>query len=860
VDTPDKSDSFRIKLQPDGAMLRGDFETADRVLTALLHYLDSSISAIEKRKACVAPPLKWKLQQLPPGEGEELGEIHIDHNFYPHMAPSKTQVMDADDGFKMTARPAISSEEVFVFDAQLLGGDRRSTAAGPAECEFTEGELLQLKRKHKNLFRKVELTPYRPADEIFSVSERGMRALADLDLAGCALWFSCSTKVLRRKAEFAKMLRDHPAKQHAPLKQILEPEHVWPKAPSYRLEEGDWIDPAMRNLALPGVEEQRDFVRKALGTEDFTMVWGPAGAGKTTAICEFIKQAVRIGRKVLMVGSTHVAVDNVLAKFAPDQESSMAKDGDQVIAVRVGRGEKVAKPVQPLLMQNFIRREAQRIKAKLQDLIKTDPVRSSAAALMLKSMDKDLGKDFVEGLDAEEQDGEAPLLRAEEGALFKMIMEGANLVGGTPIGILGHPALQSVRDTKAYPEFDYLIVDEASKMTLDEFLVPAMCAKAWIIVGDPYQLAPFCEEEELGASLLAALEGVQVSKDGETLGLVEAVPFRRDLRKAIELALKERAVRFKGGDYHAQLSVERKLAVEKLGTFVAEMPSPRHGLGAVGISVDHLCDQTFALVLPSVLESLLGERDGLLPSPRSLIRPFGSALASRLVELKYQFRMDRRIADFCKNHVYGGRLLLTPPDARPKSRLHSLASGDDGRFVVLTSADSSLLSLKHPKAERKSPQQLALAVWELMEFADWAKRHGPNKGEPWKAYLISTYKDQNGLCRRLVRYLYAKERKRFGHVKIEANTVDSCQGLEADLVLLSFVKDHQTPFMRSLNRMNVAFTRAKSRLVVLGDLPAKTTEAARNPTLLDALHDYGPSKETAKNLQEAVAIVNRALA
>ena len=41
---------------------------------------------------------------------------------------------------------------------------------------------------------------------------------------------------------------------------------------------------------------------------------GPPGSGKTTAILEFIYQATSIGKKVLLVASTHVAVDNVLEK------------------------------------------------------------------------------------------------------------------------------------------------------------------------------------------------------------------------------------------------------------------------------------------------------------------------------------------------------------------------------------------------------------------------------------------------------------------------------------------------------------------------------------------------------------------
>ena len=720
--------------------------------------------------------------------------------------------------------------------------------------------MVQLRRDNPNAFSKpIHLSSVRPArEELFFVNKQGAEILAGVNSGRFALWFEQSTALLKRKREFAEMLRDAPGIQHAPLKQMLEPSHVWQEAPAAEIAEDAWIDPSLKGNLMPGAEEQREFVRKALGTEDFALVWGPAGAGKTTAICEFIKQAVKRGRKVLMVGSTHVAVDNVLEKFSPRQKVKVAAVGDDVIAVRVGRADKVSEEVAPLLMQNFMRREAKRLKQHLDSVIRCNEKEAAAAALMLKSLDHDLGEEFMENLGGDMTENEdGPLIPPGRGALLKMIMDGANLVGGTTLGILAHPAIQAARDSRSYPEFDYLIVDEASKTTLDEFLVPAMCAKRWIIVGDPYQLAPFCEEAELGATLLTALSR-PLSLGEQKLDLAASVPVKREIRSAVQHALMERAVRFKGGAYHQELVTKRDQAMDVLARYTAELP----GYPPTVINMCDLCNQTFGVALPSVLESLIGERPGMLPAPRSLVRPFGAGLASRLVELKYQFRMAPRIANFCKEHVYGGRLLLTSSQLPEKPRLHSMASGDDGRFVVLSADASAFSGLTYQNRERESAAQLALGVWELLQFADWAKRATSPGQTPYKAYLISTYKNQNQLCRQVVEYLEEHHAERFSSVALEANTVDSCQGHEADLVLLSLVRDRQTHFMRSLNRMNVAFTRARSRLVLLGDLPAKTEEAQRlglNQTLIDELHDYGPSREVAKGLEEAVAIVNRAL-
>lgn len=848
-------------LRPDEKVLRGDYPEANDRLGAVIYYLKSAIQSIEQRKAYIVEPGYWRARPASARKGNDIGgKIEIERDYYATMAPAQAEAMDVDEGFKAIARPLISGETVYVFDPAVLGQDRRSSS-GPSCTEKppSEKEMVQLKRANPNAFSKpIRLSSIRPAkEELFFVNKQGADILADINSGRYALWFEQSTSLLKRKREFAEMLRDAPGIQHAPLKQMLESSHVWQESPREEIADDAWIDPSLKGALMPGAEEQREFVRKALGTEDFALVWGPAGAGKTTAICEFIKQAVRRGRKVLMVGSTHVAVDNVLEKFSPGKQVSVAVAGDDVIAVRVGRSDKVSAEVAPLLMQNFMRREAKRLKQHLDALIRRNEPESAAAALMLKSLDHDLGEEFMENLGEDAESEEVPLIPPGRGALLKMIMDGASLVGGTTLGILAHPSIQAARDSRSYPEFDYLIVDEASKTTLDEFLVPAMCAKRWIIVGDPYQLAPFCEEAELGASLMTALSRPLLLEE-HRLDEASSVPVKREIRSAVQYALMERAVRFKGGEYHQQMASKRDQSMEALSRYTAELP----GHPPTVINLCDLCAQTFGVALPSVLESLIGERPGMLPAPRSLVRPFGDGLASRLVELKYQFRMAPRIADFCKEHVYGGRLLLTSPQLPEKSRLHSMATEDDGRFVILSADTATLAGLKYQDRERESAVQLALGVWELLQFADWAKRTASPGQPPYKAYLISTYKNQNQLCRMVVEHLEEHHAERFSAVELEANTVDSCQGHEADLVLLSLVRERQTPFMRSLNRMNVAFTRARSRLVLLGDLPAKTEEAQRlgiNQTLIDELHDYGPSREVAKGLEEAVAIVNRAL-
>jgi hypothetical protein len=84
-----------------------------------------------------------------------------------------------------------------------------------------------------------------------------------------------------------------------------------------------------------------------------------------------------------------------------------------------------------------------------------------------------------------------------------MVLDAANLVCGTTIGILQHPDVKA--NGHAAPTFDVLIVDEASKTTFQEFLVPALLAKRWVIVGDPKQLSPYVDDAAMAVNVEACL-------------------------------------------------------------------------------------------------------------------------------------------------------------------------------------------------------------------------------------------------------------------------------------------------------------------------------------------------------------------
>ena len=98
-------------------------------------------------------------------------------------------------------------------------------------------------------------------------------------------------------------------------------------------------------------------------------------------------------------------------------------------------------------------------------------------------------------------------LRFGSSSVERLVLDAANLVCGTTIGILQHPDIKSERKSNGHtrPGFDVLIVDEASKTPFQEFLVPALLAKRWIVVGDPKQLSPYVDEDAMAVNVEACL-------------------------------------------------------------------------------------------------------------------------------------------------------------------------------------------------------------------------------------------------------------------------------------------------------------------------------------------------------------------
>ena len=269
------------------------------------------------------------------------------------------------------------------------------------------------------------------------------------------LTLSPNAKYLERQRDMLLMLRDKPLAHHDKLLRLTEQgnqkerDKLWS---DFKLEDvTDWK--ILTDDSYDGTLEQRDFVRRALSTPDFAILQGPPGSGKTTAIIELITQFALQNKKVLLCGSTQASIDNVLTRIKGKPQLSRL-----ISPLRIG-------------WKRGIYDEG------VHDLVLDEQIEQY----------KNIGLSEEEAVD--------------------LILRQSNLTCGTMQGILQHPRIAGESTSKGrllrdpQPEWDVLIIDEASKTTFQQFIVPAGFAKKWVLVGDICQLSPFLEASELMTNL-----------------------------------------------------------------------------------------------------------------------------------------------------------------------------------------------------------------------------------------------------------------------------------------------------------------------------------------------------------------------
>lgn len=242
---------------------------------------------------------------------------------------------------------------------------------------------------------------------------------------------------------------------------------------------------------------------------------------------------------------------------------------------------------------------------------------------------------------------------------------------------------------------------------------------------------------------------------------------------------------------------------------------------------------------------LAGDHQQLPPTVKSVAAMkagLGKTLMERIVEnkpdvvtlLQVQYRMNDQIMQFSNKEFYGGKL-MTAPEIKyrgildydipvswyevPQAEAEGTATDDETTASLPSNWGKEEFIGESFGRINKAEAELTLQHLEL-----YFSRIGKQRilDERIDVGIISPYRAQVQLLRRLIRK--REFFKPFRHL-ISVNTVDGFQGQERDVVILSLVRsndDGQIGFLRDLRRMNVAITRARMKLIILGNVATLT--------------------------------------
>ena len=229
---------------------------------------------------------------------------------------------------------------------------------------------------------------------------------------------------------------------------------------------------------------------------------------------------------------------------------------------------------------------------------------------------------------------------------------------------------------------------------------------------------------------------------------------------------------------------------------------------------------------------LAGDHCQLPPTVKSIAAlkaGLGKTLMERIVEmhpeavtlLKIQYRMNDDIMRFSSNYFYHGQV-----ESAPEVKYRSILDMDVPMTWIDTSQfDLPLTSFKEEfVGESFGRIDKAEAELTLLALQNYFEKIGKQRllDERIDVGIISPYRAQVQYLRRLLmKREYFKPFRRL----ISVNTVDGFQGQERDIIVISLVRSNdegQIGFLRDLRRMNVAITRARMKLIILGNAPTMT--------------------------------------
>jgi len=564
-------------------------------------------------------------------------------------------------------------------------------------------------------------------------------------------------------------------------------------------------------------ETQLEAVLEAISYKPLYLIQGPPGTGKTTVIVECIRQIIKRkpNAKILITSQSNLAVDNVLEKIAETNQNlkfmrlaSESEDREMNVLDTIkphtyeAKLKKWVKETvekhEKYIASNFITQENNKILvefytavqeisgtneaevySKFKDKLNKQPnnyikklfENSKTMKNVKKTFEsvlgeeylklKDIGREwtaFLSNTTNKNKELQSKLNNGSEEINFltAMVID-MSIIGATCIHIASSKYKMDFK-------FDYVIMDESSKASPAETLVPINMGENIILIGDHKQLPPIVTREEAVKQ--------KVKKELDDNGL--------DIEKEFGESL-----------------------FEKLITAFEEDESKQKYIKMLNI----------------------------------------------------QYRMPKQIGSLISKFFYDGKLKNPANEVIPdfdEKHGHGLKLKKDTSIVFLSTSKREKPYDNGNKYKRENECNMKY-IKEILKKLDELYANNSQKKEPFTIGIIAGYRGQVELLRRNI------DVRQYKNCIVEINTVDQFQGAERDIIIYDIVRSDSSAsnigFLDDDRRINVAFSRAKRLLIVVGDSEYIIEKATPNPGA-EGIFKKFKLKEIAKYLKEEGLVFN----
>ncbi len=494
-------------------------------------------------------------------------------------------------------------------------------------------------------------------------------------------------------------------------------------------------------------------VKKALGNQNIYLIQGPPGTGKTTVIAEIIQQLVEKGEKILVSGQNHVAVDNVLEKLSRFHNLNL---------LRVGNPDRINIQLLKYTIDNLVDDYKVGFKKFIlnQLLIAEEYLKIKKAGLLKDEMKKTLNK-FINEL------------------------------------LSDYDVLKDV-----YKQRHFILLDGLSELSLTELKETIEQLKKWIDESNN-------EYEILLKPLIYNSTDVVFAT---CIGIKSSDIFNEKNFKFDTVII----------DESGKANIAETLVAVELGAKVILVGDQKQLPPYMDSS---LIDKSDPDSFPNSLYGSDFLEDEIIHALKSSFFEFivnrinaGQFPKDNMDILNYQHRMHPNIGKFVSDSFYDG--LVKMGRHTHLNRLNMPAPFN--KEVVFFDTSNS----KHPFEQNDGFSAKNNSEAEIISEIILPKLF-ENNVNPLQIAIIAPYKSQVANIKNYI------NKSQFCSIKnIEVSTLDSFQGKEFDIIIFSFTRsaDHlnapyengkrkytKVGFLDDARRLNVAFSRAKKKLILIGN-------------------------------------------